>query len=103
MKNLAAASLLLFTACTDNNDGLFHVTGHVDSSAGTHVIAATAGGQSVVRKLASDGSFELPLAPKHAWVVSFIDANRSGSAMLVATLQSGLLDTIAPMTDGMLD
>lgn len=103
MKNIAAASLLLFTACADNNDGLFHVTGHVDSGAGTHVIAATADGQSVVRKLQSDGSFELPLAPQHAWVVSFVDANRSGSAMLVATLQSGLLDTLAPMTDGMLD
>lgn len=103
MKNLAAASLLLFTACADNNDGLFHVTGHVDANAGTHIIAATADGQSVVRKFATDGSFELPLAPKHAWVVSIVDANRTGSAMLVATLQSGLLDTLAPMSNGMLD
>ena len=102
MKNIAAASMLLVAACTDANDGTFHVTGKVDTGA-THIIASTADAPSVVRALDADHAFDLPLAPKHAWVIAVVDADRSGANMLVATLQTGTLDTLAPQEPGAID
>jgi len=77
------------------------VTGRVDN-AGTHVIASTAGAASVVRKL---GTTAASTCRSRRARVGGRRGRREprGSAMLVATVQSGSLDTLAPMNEGALD
>ncbi len=99
MKNLAAI-LLLAAGCTNNvTDGAFHVSGRVQNGT-THVIAAAAGEKSVVTHVDPEGVFDLQLAPKHAWAIGFADVRQAGDAMLVGTLRTGTLDTLAPQDQG---
>ncbi|MGE5180590.1 MAG: hypothetical protein ACM31C_00945 [Acidobacteriota bacterium] len=99
MKNLAAI-LLLAAGCTNNvTDGAFHVSGRVTHGT-THVIAAAAGEKTVVTHLDPEGVFDLALAPHHAWAIGFADIRKRGDAMLVGTLRSGTLDTLAPQGEG---
>jgi hypothetical protein len=98
MKTLAT-TLLFAAGCTSNiTDGSFHVSGRVQGTP-THVIAASHGAKTVVAQVASDGSFALQLAPKHAWAVGFVDAR----AKIVGTLASGTLDTLSPQGEGEID
>lgn len=102
MKNLAAL-LLLAAGCTSSaTDGAFHVSGRVQGTA-THVIAATANAKTVVVHVDSQGSFDLALAPQHAWAIGFADSRQTGSAMLLGTLRDGTLDTLAPQSEGAVD
>lgn len=62
----------------------------------THVVAVNpANAETVMTEVAEDGTFSLPVATESNWVLTYVDANQSGSEMVVGTFSAGELDSIA--------
>src|ERR1041384_7046915 len=105
MKQVAAALLALTVGCaTAETDGAFHLTGRLEASRVTHVVASNPTTDSrVIVEVAADGSFDLALDPGIAWVVTLADWTKVGKDMQVATLQANGLDAFSPQAAGALD
>ncbi len=71
----------------------------------TDVLALDPSSQRFERRLAevaSDGSFQLDLAPDRLWLLTFLDRNQVGEAMLVSVFRSDTLDTLVATASGTL-
>ena len=105
MKQVAAALLAVTVGCaTAETDGAFHLTGRLEASQVTHVVASNPTNASrVIVEVAADGSFDLALDPGVQWVVTLADWTKVGKDMQVATLQANGLDAFSPQAAGALD
>lgn len=80
------------------------MVGHVDRA--TYVVASTASHvalQKIATPVATDGSFDLALAPGYAWSIAFVDSHQVGSAMLIGSLAADDVDAFVPAAAGGLD
>lgn len=113
MNKLAAtllSSCLAFSAgCATETDGALHLTGRLaDPSRVTHVIATNpATGERVVVDMKADGLadgvFDIALPGKASWIITFADADKTGEAMRVATLQTTGIDAFSSRSGGTID
>ena len=99
-----AAVLFALVGCAADTDSAFHVSGRVTDSQVTHVVATSPlTAERVVAEVASDGSFDIAVAPGMTWAMTFANADKTGSDMRVGTLTSDGLDALAPSAAGSLD
>jgi hypothetical protein len=106
MKTLAVVLAVVAAGCSTDTDPWFGISGHVSAPNVTHVVASTPSHraiQKVATRVDANGNFAFDLDPGYAWVVSFVDANQVGEAMLVGSLQIGSLDALVPRGPGSLD
>ena len=106
MKDLAAILFTVAAGCSTTTDTSFRVTGHLDASAATHVVATTPSHSAVSRsasRIDGDGNFTIDLDPGYAWELTFADSTKLGAQMIAGTLQAGSLDALVPQGSGSLD
>jgi hypothetical protein len=74
--------------------------GLAQTSAVTHVVAVdTESGKTAFAEVQEDGTFTLGIRKNRPWVVSYVDATKTGADMIISSFASGTLDTLSPGVD----